>query len=310
MIEALIARRFDGPLPVLSTEGTILDAQVELGRLPLAETLPLQGRALFAAASLEPAAREQAAWTRGEFFAELGAALGVSARVMHAAIWARRFPLAPPRPVPGYEYLGVFSSGGLLEVADPCHFRKRSRLSSGLSLSLPVEAHPGQWHVFVRAGTDDAAGRTAELAVIHDHGFGVAAVEANAGIAVDAGMAGVFDRECMVPDTSELWIEGVVRGRGAYARSGYGDGIYPLYVGRLDGLVAKLRLPFLEEDHPERDDTMPARPARRYAATETFAPGDAIEHPKFGAGLVVGAADGKIEVEFADGPRTLVHARR
>jgi hypothetical protein len=44
-----------------------------------------------------------------------------------------------------------------------------------------------------------------------------------------------------------------------------------------------------------------------YAASKTFAVGDAIEHPKFGRGSVVASVARSIEVEFADGKRTLVH---
>jgi hypothetical protein len=43
-----------------------------------------------------------------------------------------------------------------------------------------------------------------------------------------------------------------------------------------------------------------------YAANRTFAVGDVIDHPKFGRGKVVSAAQ-RIDVEFADGKHTLVH---
>ena len=51
----------------------------------------------------------------------------------------------------------------------------------------------------------------------------------------------------------------------------------------------------------------PERPVRPYAATQTFAVGELIEHPKFGRGSVVSCMAQKIEVEFADGKHTLVH---
>jgi len=53
----------------------------------------------------------------------------------------------------------------------------------------------------------------------------------------------------------------------------------------------------------------PERPVRPYAATQTFAVGDLIEHPKFGRGSVVSCMAQRIEVEFADGKHTLVHVR-
>ena len=51
----------------------------------------------------------------------------------------------------------------------------------------------------------------------------------------------------------------------------------------------------------------PERPARPYAASQTFAVGDLIEHPKFGRGAVVSCLAQRIDVEFADGKHTLVH---
>jgi len=53
----------------------------------------------------------------------------------------------------------------------------------------------------------------------------------------------------------------------------------------------------------------PERPVRTYAANQTFAVGDLIEHPKFGRGSVVSCEAQRIEVEFADGKHTLIHVR-
>jgi hypothetical protein len=51
------------------------------------------------------------------------------------------------------------------------------------------------------------------------------------------------------------------------------------------------------------------RLVRSYAATQTFAVGDLLDHPKFGRGSVLSSDAQRIEVEFADGPHTLVHMR-
>jgi hypothetical protein len=48
---------------------------------------------------------------------------------------------------------------------------------------------------------------------------------------------------------------------------------------------------------------------RAYSALQTFAVGDHLDHPKFGRGVVLSCAAQRIEVEFADGPHTLVHVR-
>lgn len=310
IIEALIARRFDGPLPELSPDTMIYEWSTQLEKLPLVETLPLHGRALFAAGSLEATARRYALFAQPAFFAELGAAVGVSARVLHAAVRARRFPLEPPRLILDYEYLGNFSSGGKLDIADPCHLRKSSRLPpSAFSLSHAIEAPSGTWHAYARNGRGDAANRTAELVVIHERGFDTAASEKITSIGVDAGIAGVFDRACPIVDTDSLGIEGIVNGLGVYTRSGYGDGMYPVFAGRHQGQVVKLRLAFLDEK-PQSDVSMPVRQSRRYAVSETFAVGDAVEHPKFGIGVVTRVAGNKIDVDFDGELRTLIHGRR
>jgi hypothetical protein len=51
------------------------------------------------------------------------------------------------------------------------------------------------------------------------------------------------------------------------------------------------------------------RNARTYSARETFAVGELVEHPKFGLGNVTSVATQRIEVEFSDGTRALVHAK-
>ncbi len=52
----------------------------------------------------------------------------------------------------------------------------------------------------------------------------------------------------------------------------------------------------------------PVLQAVPYAASRTFAVGDVIDHPKFGRGKVIAITLKRIDVEFADGPVTLVHA--
>lgn len=51
----------------------------------------------------------------------------------------------------------------------------------------------------------------------------------------------------------------------------------------------------------------PAVNALPYAASKTFAVGDVIDHPKFGRGKVTACVAKRIDVEFADGPHTLIH---
>jgi hypothetical protein len=50
--------------------------------------------------------------------------------------------------------------------------------------------------------------------------------------------------------------------------------------------------------------------ARTYSAKETFAVGELVDHPKFGRGSVTSVDTKRIEVEFSDGTRALVHAAK
>ena len=51
-------------------------------------------------------------------------------------------------------------------------------------------------------------------------------------------------------------------------------------------------------------DTSKAR--RKYNATERFARGDLVDHPKFGVGVVTGTEPGKAVILFESGVRKLV----
>ena len=57
-----------------------------------------------------------------------------------------------------------------------------------------------------------------------------------------------------------------------------------------------------EHDLPETGET------RDYSPSESYATGELISHPKFGAGRVVTARAGKIDVRFGREVRTLLHA--
>jgi transcription elongation factor Elf1 len=53
-----------------------------------------------------------------------------------------------------------------------------------------------------------------------------------------------------------------------------------------------------------------SRPIRLYKMSESYAPGDRVEHPKFGQGVVeLLSGPGKMTVFFEDGRRTLAHHR-
>lgn len=52
-----------------------------------------------------------------------------------------------------------------------------------------------------------------------------------------------------------------------------------------------------------------SRPVRGYSMRDAYEPGDRIEHPKFGQGVVESSDSSKMSVFFEDGRRTLAHAR-
>lgn len=50
--------------------------------------------------------------------------------------------------------------------------------------------------------------------------------------------------------------------------------------------------------------------ARSYSPKILFAPGDVVQHPTFGTGIVTGLKDGgKVEMLFREGPKVLIHGR-
>ncbi len=52
------------------------------------------------------------------------------------------------------------------------------------------------------------------------------------------------------------------------------------------------------------------KPVRTYGASQSFAVGEVIEHPKFGRGEVTAVAATRFDVEFETGKMTLVHVRK
>jgi hypothetical protein len=54
----------------------------------------------------------------------------------------------------------------------------------------------------------------------------------------------------------------------------------------------------------------PDKPTRDYGIAERFTLGEQIQHKKFGAGVVCGVEDSKIRVNFTEGTKVLLHAKR
>lgn len=312
LVKLLINRKFDEAIPPLVSETAANYSEASsmmprLYSLPPEETASLIGREMFAPAALPDNVRNIARTLRSPFLDELGAALGVSRRVLHAAIRARRLPLEPPSAIKNYEYLGRFTGGDTVFVCDPCYLRNTT-------LRIPCAVHVGTWHVFVRNGSGEWSNRTAELVVIHERGFTLTARRRLGDVGVDSGNAGVFDKSCPKPNLDDQHEEGVFDGRAAFVSTGLGDGMYPAYAGDVDGRVAKIRIHFALDDEPGHDASLEltsTQAAKRYAISERFAMGEAVEHPKYGVGTVVEVGtDDKIAVRFPDGiTRRLIHGK-
>lgn len=242
---------------------------------------------------------------------ELGLAVGMSGRRVLSAVRAGRFPLEPPRAVPGHEYIGAFVTSDKLSVSDPCYLEKKQH-AGGLSLCLRLSALAGRWHAFIRPGTNEDQSRTAELVVIHERGFFTVADERLGTIGIDSGRAGVFDRAIAKWDSEAPLEERTFLGQCAVASTGYGDGAYDVFGGRLNGDLVKIRIHFLGPTPPELDAaaiTASPAAARPYSPSEAFTVGESVSHKKFGTGIVTRIDAGKMVVVFGQEARTLVCAK-
>jgi hypothetical protein len=65
-----------------------------------------------------------------------------------------------------------------------------------------------------------------------------------------------------------------------------------------------------KETWPEVRKKMLMKTARKYVASEVFAKEDVVEHPDFGLGSVLNATPSRIEVQFEEGKKTLVHGMK
>ena len=241
---------------------------------------------------------------------ELAWALGRSRLELIAAIRAGRVALDDALEIPGFTYLGTFECSGKLVVCDPCH-RDKPALRADLA-----GVAQGTWHVLVREGVGDTAGRIAELVATHADGLACSAdQEVRALIGVDAGIVGIYDHDCPMPDLDAHFETGPFAGRGAHSTSGWGDGGYVAYVARVvptgqtDRRVVKVRVPFFDDGAVDRSVLLPSASARTYSPRERFRKDELVAHPKFGVGRVIEAGPDRVEIEFRGERRTLVHGR-
>jgi hypothetical protein len=113
----------------------------------------------------------------------------------------------------------------------------------------------------------------------------------------------IYSRE-VLGDTEEIHFEY----RGGRVFAVYPD---PLTLKRLAKMARAIdaRLVHEQKGPLELDDLIGAEgaPGRKYSPKETYAVGDAISHPRFGAGVVTRARAKQMDVEFDGETRKLAH---
>jgi hypothetical protein len=272
------------------------------------------------------------AWdNRDVFIAEMAAALYKSPRFVAAAL-RNKDPSVPvphcPWLLSGYEYLGTFRVTRGLIIADRCYVDQEHIL-----LARKTPALAGTWHAYIRHDPT-FAGRNIALLVVHEDHFERAKDygEALGHFGVDAGCAIIVDQRVL--DDSELvhalkesseWDEGLIRDVGIYAHTYDGDGVYTVRGIRQGGDIVAVRAnvtrdanndyhtppPSEEYTKSLEEDLEKAGPAKPYAPTEKFVPGDRVIHKKFGTGLVESIVEGgKVEIAFPEGVKLLVHGQK
>jgi hypothetical protein len=153
--------------------------------------------------------------------------------------------------------IGTFEiTSGVIVVADPIH--------GGASCGGTLSVRCGTWLAAVRTFMDDNALRVSRLAVQHaEASLSETWERAPFAVMVDDGRAAFWDAAAMVPPRRKDDVYGAFD-RGAWSRSGWGDGAYVCDVQRdAQGTVIAAALSF--------DASPPARnPSPCLAAEDGF----------------------------------------
>jgi hypothetical protein len=235
--------------------------------------------------------------------------------------------LEGPEDFKDHDYMGSFTVGDELIVADRCH------IASDAPTSLTIAALPGTWHLYIRhENLRDISGN---IFAVHDEHFRVATVDGDelGTIDVDSGNVMIVDgsakkQAAKLEEGRDDWQEGVVDDIGGFAKTVTKTGKFAVRLYRRDDRAVVVRASLAG---PERayfsTPAAKAAPTAKYAKAHAtrmaaggtaqdyspktlFAVGDLVTHPKFGEGVVNAVlGDGKVQIDFADGPRTLVHGR-
>lgn len=278
-------------------------------------------------------------------YGELACGLAVPRRVLRAAVDrgdSTLQGLPAPRDYVGHLYLGSFQVRERLLLCDPCYIDEDRSL-----LINRASATAGTWHAYARYAPNRIEDTVALMAVHEDHLD--RAVERGSKLrsfTVDSGHAAIVCASVLKdPDMVARIKDGDHRREGMFAEYGctvatrYGDGVFDSLVLRVAKRAVMVRLNLsgdpdhshfhsvaatrARKDEKRRREQLAADVAaaeaaavaegaaiRPYSIAETFAEGEVIRHPVFGDGLVARVMGQKIEVQFHERPRVLIHGRQ
>lgn len=148
--------------------------------------------------------------------------------------------------------------GQKVDVTDPCYdadtwCRMQVELPAGDYTAFIVRKDCGSWGTRVQSSGICLKKYIDHCSLLNFHQVGP--------VGVDAGMMGYFVNK---PDYSddewskfcdELgaadWPDECVKDGGYITSSGYGDGVYPVYLMKVDGVTVGVMVVFIEEDEEE-----------------------------------------------------------
>jgi hypothetical protein len=263
---------------------------------------------------------------------EIGCVLNLSQRAIRMII-ARGAPTVErvdgPEDIIDHDYMGAFDVTDELIVADPCYVGETNPL-----LACTTPALPGRWHAYIRHPQIQYDISLAIVVVHEDHPNAAYENGEELGMfGVDGGNAMIVDGRARANAASYKeyggWTDGLIDGLGCYSSTANGDGLFPVRTVRVGERAVVVRASLAGPDEAYFRAPAPPKPpptakytkavekaiagagtARDYSPKTKFAIGERVSHPKFGDGVVSSLlADGKVQIDFADGPRTLVHGR-
>jgi hypothetical protein len=170
-----------------------------------------------------------------------------------------------------YIYLGTFDqTSDKILVSDPCYELEKDEDTFKINFILN-NAQQGKWNTWVIIDREN--GRNAELIAISDTmSIDCKTLDSNfwsnmheMAICVDSGQAGIYDAAHFKDDNdNDKWYDmnckitishehcaGIIP-YGIVSKSGYGDGIYDLFVSKKNKKIVGVRIVFIDEKQKKK----------------------------------------------------------